>query len=260
MKNIINFDVDFANIPLDVKKFFYIHNDIYKDVKVSEKTKNEEMVKLTKSEIAIQEFWHDEIIFTWNKDIDEIINLENVEMQKYLEKNPDFWIFLRKSVAEKILEIDKFFKSKWFYLVLKIWYRPLEVQKKLFEKIFEFMKSKNSDLPEDQIYEKTIEFISDPNRYISPHTTWWAVDLDLFHADWRYVDMGSPINYPWEISCLFTSKITDKQRKNREFLTDTMLSFGFSNLPSEWWHFAYWDSYWAKFYWKNEYLYGPVDF
>ncbi len=260
MKNIINYDVDFSKIPNNIKKFFYIHNDIYTDLKINTEKNKEKLVKLDPKKIKIKEFWHDDIILTWDWEIDEIINLENIEMQKFLNKNPNFWIFLRESVAEKIYEVDKFFRSKWFYLVLKIWYRPLEVQKKLFEKIYNFMKLKNKSLPENQVYEKTIEFISDPNKYISPHTTWWAVDLDLFHEDWRYVDMWSPINFPWEISHLTTDKITDEQKRNREFLTDTMLSFCFSNLASEWWHFAYWDPYWAKFYWKKEYFYWPVNF
>ena len=260
MKNIINFDIDFAKIPNEIKKFFYIHNDIYTNLKISEKTKNEKLVKLENSQIEIKEFWHDKIIHIWDKNIDEIINLENLEMQKFLKKNPDFWIYLRENVAKKILEVDKFFRSKWYYLVLKIWYRPLEVQKNLFSKISEFMKKKYSDLPEYEIYDKTIEFISDPNKYISPHTTWWAVDLDLFHENWDYVDMWSPINFPWSISHLTTEKITEEQRKNREFLCDTMMNFWFSNLASEWWHFAYWDSYRAKFYWKSEYLYWAVEF
>lgn len=56
MKNIINFNLDFSKIPNSEKKFLYIHNDIYTDLKNSEKIKDEKLVKLENSQIKIDEF------------------------------------------------------------------------------------------------------------------------------------------------------------------------------------------------------------
>jgi hypothetical protein len=33
------------------------------------------------------------------------------------------------------------------------------------------MKKKKKNLSEEEVYQETIEFISDPGKYISPHTT-----------------------------------------------------------------------------------------
>jgi hypothetical protein len=64
MKNIINFDIPFKDIPFVVKKFLYIHNDIYTNLNVSKKTKDEILVKLENHQIKIEEFWNDELVLT----------------------------------------------------------------------------------------------------------------------------------------------------------------------------------------------------
>jgi len=262
MKNIINYDIDFWLIPLEVKKYLYIHDDLCLNININEKSNKEKLVKINNNEIICEPFWNDKSIFTWDKELDYVINLEEIEMKKYLKNNPDFWILVRESVKEKLLRIDKIFRKKGYFLSLKIWYRPLEVQKKLFEEIFKFFKEKNKKenlwKTEIEIYEDTIEMISDPNKYISPHITWWAVDVVLYKKSWELVDMWCEVNYIWEKANLTTLEITKEQQKNRDILIDTFLKEWFSSLSSEWWHFSYWDPYWAKFYWKKEAMYWMI--
>lgn len=100
--------------------------------------------------------------------------------------------------------------------------------------------------------------ISNPDRDVSPHTTGWVVDVVLYDKSWELVDMWCPVNYVWEKANITTNDISEKQRRNREILQDEFLDSGFSCLASEWWHFSYWDPYWAKFYGKNEALFWAI--
>lgn len=36
-------------------------------------------------------------------------------------------------------------------------------------------------------------------------------------------------------------------KKNRRILYNVMIMAGFTNLPSEWWHYDYGDKFWAYF-------------
>jgi len=259
MKNIINYDIDFSKIDVSVKKYLYIHNDIYRWMEINIESNKEKLVKISNSEILCEPFWNDELLLTWNKEIDDLINLEEIEMKKYLKNNPNFWIFVRETVKKKILNINNNLKNKGYYLSLKIWYRPLEVQKKLFNTIFQYFENKyKEDKNPQEIYDETIQMISDPSKNFSPHVTGWAVDVVLYNKSWKIVDMWCPVNFIWEKSYLTTTDITEKQKENRNILTDNFLEWGFSCLCSEWWHFSYWDPYWAKFYWKKEALYWMI--
>jgi D-alanyl-D-alanine dipeptidase len=258
MKNIINYPINFANIPIKEKMYLYIHDDLLKDF--PSKNLNEELEIINNCEIKTAPFWNDEIIYTQDEEIDYLLNLEAEEMKKYLEKKDNFWILVRKSVKEKLIQANNYFKWLWYELLLKIWYRPLEVQKKLFEKIYKYFTKKYSFLTEKEIYDKTIEFIADPTKYIAPHTTGWAIDLILIDLKWNEVDMWCKVNYIWEKANMTTTSITEKQKKNRELLALWMANFWFANLASEWWHFSYGDPYWAYFYWEKKSLYNAIDF
>lgn len=259
MKNIINFPIDFWKIPKEVKKYLYIHNDIYRGMPINKEKNKEKIVGISPEEIKCEPFWFDEIILSWDKEIDDLLNIEAIEMKKFIEKNGwKFGIFVREEVKNILLKIDKNLKEKWYFLALKIGYRPLEVQKILFEKIYNFYKEKYKNLKENEIYDLTTQMISNPNRDVSPHTTWAAVDVVLYDKNWNEVDMWCPVNYIWEKANITTNDISPKQRENREILQDEFLKNWFSCLASEWWHFSYWDPYWAAFYWKNEAFYDAI--
>ena len=258
MKNIINYPIDFSKIPETEKIYLYIHDNLLKDY--LSKNLDEKLVFVRNDEIKTSPFWEDNILYTQDEEIDYLLNLEAEEMKKYLDKKDDFWILVRETVKEKLLQANNYFKTLWYELVLKIWYRPLEVQRKLFTKIFKYFESKNKSLSKDEIYEKTLEFIADPDYFDAPHTTWWAVDLLLVDKNGKEVDMWCEVNYIWEKANMTSLSITEQQKKNREILALWMLKFGFANLASEWWHFSYGDAYWAYFYWKQKSLYKVIDF
>lgn len=212
----------FSKIPTEVKKYLYIHNDIYRWMPINKEKNNQKLVEITNNEIKCEPFWNDKIILTWDKEIDDLLFLESKEMADYIQKNWDnFWIFVREEVKDILLKIDK-------------------------------------NLSQEEIYDLTTQMISNPDRDVSPHTTGWVVDVVLYDKSWELVDMWCPVNYVWEKANITTNDISEKQRRNREILQDEFLDSGFSCLASEWWHFLYWDPYWAKFYGKNEALFWAI--
>ena len=55
----------------------------------------------------------------------------------------------------------------------------------------------------------------------------------------------------------FENEKNEMVRENRRLLYNTMVGQGFTNLPSEWWHFDYGNRFWA-FYKKKKAIYRGV--
>ena len=53
----------------------------------------------------------------------------------------------------------------------------------------------------------------------------------------KEVDMGGTFDFFGEISHPDYQNITEQQKKNRQFLIDSMKRFGFEVINTEWWHF-----------------------
>lgn len=262
MKNIISYYIDLSNTPNDVKKTFYFDDEMMsKNIKTNEN--NEKLINISKDDqfIKISPFWEDldNQFHIEDKDLQYIIDLEWKVMKDYVLKHKDFWIKLRLSVYNKLKDVNDFFKKDWFEIVIKAWFRPLEVQNILFWEIFNYNKNKFPNKNQDEIYKETLEFIADWNNFVAPHTTGGAIDMILVETKTqKEVDMWSPINYPWIESYITFNDLTKKQLQNRQYFLDTMIKFWFANLASEWWHFSYWDHIWAMFYWKKETLYDKI--
>ncbi|MGE5409341.1 MAG: M15 family metallopeptidase [Clostridiales bacterium] len=140
---------------------------------------------------------------------------------------PTSKVYLRKTVAEKLSEAEKYLIEK-YNLRLKVFdgYRPLSVQKKLWEIV-----------PDEN-------FVANPAKG-SRHNRGAAVDLTLIDSLGNELEMGTPYddftkkanrNYP---------DLSDLERRNRSILDEAMEKFGFEPLMTEWWHFDYsgWKNY-----------------
>ncbi len=86
-------------------------------------------------------------------------------------------------------------------------------------------------------------FVSNP-RNGSVHNYGAAVDLTICNSKRKPLDMGAgyddmrKIAYPsLESEFLATGELTVQQIDNRKLLRRTLKSQGFSNIPTEWWHF-----------------------
>ncbi|MBE8954580.1 MAG: M15 family metallopeptidase [Quinella sp. 2Q5] len=82
-----------------------------------------------------------------------------------------------------------------------------------------------------------------PEEYImekSGHTRGSTIDLTLFDMKTgKEVDMGGTFDhFGIESHPDYKGKLTKRQLKNRQFLRNAMMKFGFRPLETEWWHFT----------------------
>lgn len=139
---------------------------------------------------------------------------------------PEARAFLVKDAALSLDSVQKELETIGLGLKIYDGYRPLSVQKKFWE-----------IMPDER-------YVADPKKG-SRHNRGMAVDLTLVNKD------GKELNMPTEYDD-FTEKahrdyinLSEEQIKNRKILEDVMTKYGFTGLPTEWWHFDYkgWENY-----------------
>lgn len=128
--------------------------------------------------------------------------------------------YLRKPVALALVAAHKKLKAKGFRI--KIWdaYRPLSVQWKLWE-----------------MY-KDPNYVADPRKG-SMHNRGAALDLTLVDKNGKELDMGTEYDYFGERAHTLYKDLPYKIRANRYLLKSVMREVGFSEIKTEWWHYAY---------------------
>lgn len=136
-------------------------------------------------------------------------------------------VYLRKVVAERLSEINKYFRKK-YNLRIKIFdgYRPLSVQKKMWKIV-----------PDSR-------YVANPAKG-SRHNRGAAVDITLIDSTGIELNMGTDFDN-------FTIKahpnyklLPDNIKANRNLLRTVMIQFGFSPITTEWWHFDFngWENF-----------------
>ena len=125
---------------------------------------------------------------------------------------------LRKAVAERLVKVHRYLHKRG--LGLKIWdgYRPLSVQKKMWEKI-----------PDSK-------FVANP-KYGSNHNRGAAVDVTLVDLKGNELEMPTGFDDFSEKAHIKCENISEEAKKNRWILQKAMRRFGFKTINSEWWHF-----------------------
>jgi zinc D-Ala-D-Ala dipeptidase len=134
--------------------------------------------------------------------------------------------FLRSEPAGKILEIQKELKQLGLGLKIFDGYRPLSVQKKFWE-----------IMPDER-------YVADPKKG-SRHNRGAAVDLTLIDKNGNEIPMPTPYDDFTEKASRNYMDLSSQIIINRKFLEDLMTKYGFTGLPTEWWHFDYngWEKY-----------------
>lgn len=171
--------------------------------------------------------------------------------------------FVRKEVYERLLKAQDMLPSGIRLRILDGW-RPFKLQAELYMKYAEKIMSDfhlelHSKTEQDMVIKK---YISEPRKskaYVPVHTTGGAVDITLIDKMGKPLDMGtefdafsekSHTNYYENTSCI-------EVRDNRRLLYHVMSQAGFTNLPSEWWHFDYGNRFWG-FYTKRPAMYEGI--
>jgi D-alanyl-D-alanine dipeptidase len=170
------------------------------------------------------------------------------------------YTYMRKIVLTKLQTAQNLLPSH-LRLCLYEGLRTLSLQKLLFEKEWQKIKTLHPQFSQEEIYNQVTKLVSplktlDGAFNIPPHATGAAVDVYLVDTESNQpVDMGI-LAKDWmddpegKLSLTDSEFISFEAVKHRSILCHVMREVGFVNYPTEYWHWSYGDRYWAFI--KNE--------
>lgn len=125
---------------------------------------------------------------------------------------------LRYKTALQLVEANKEFMKRGYRIKLFDCYRPLSVQKKMWEIV------------------PDANYVANPNRG-SIHNRGGAVDITLVNAQGEELDMGTGFDHFGPEASHLYKELPRKIRKNRKYLKEIMQKHHFESYDSEWWHY-----------------------
>ncbi len=171
-------------------------------------------------------------------------------------KNAEKRCLVRREVNEMLLSAAKLLPNGYRFKIFDAW-RPFALQRELYityrDNIVKDFGLENVTIEQQNSVIK--KYVSEPveNHDFPPvHTTGGAVDLTIIRSDGSELNMGTAFDAFSEKAdtAYFEDKSDYEIRDNRRLLYTVMTEVGFTNLPSEWWHYDYGDRFWA--FYKNE--------
>ncbi|WP_073416499.1 M15 family metallopeptidase [Flavobacterium defluvii] len=126
--------------------------------------------------------------------------------------------FLRLKTVKALVEANKDFMKKGYKIKLYDCYRPLSIQKKMWEIV------------------SNPEYVADPKKG-SIHNRGGAVDISIVDANGKEVDMGTAFDFFGPEAGHNYTKLSKQILANRKFLKKIMIQNGFNSFDSEWWHY-----------------------
>ncbi|WP_405225542.1 M15 family metallopeptidase [Dokdonia sp. Asnod1-B02] len=123
-------------------------------------------------------------------------------------------------VAEALVDANNYFCELGYMVKLYDCYRPLSVQKKMWE-----------------IYPNP-GYVGNPYGSGSIHNRGAAIDMTIVKLDGTPLDMGSDYDFFGKAAHI-DHPHNETITANRKQLWSVMKKFGFSPIRTEWWHFNY---------------------
>jgi zinc D-Ala-D-Ala dipeptidase len=181
-----------------------------------------------------------------------------------IPNNQDYTL-VRKTVYEKLKQAQSYLPQHLHFCLYE-GYRSLSLQKFLFEKRYEKVKSQHPDWSADQIFVESTKLVSpvvnqDGSANIPPHSTGGAIDIYLINDKGEYVDMGIHPkdwmeDFDGSISVTASRFISPEAEQNRKIMSQALSTVDFVNYPTEYWHWSYGDRYWAYQKKQSNAIYG----
>jgi D-alanyl-D-alanine dipeptidase len=176
--------------------------------------------------------------------------------------------YVRDSVAKILIKASKLLPSGRKIVVLDAW-RPIEVQKIIFNKYKESLERDSPNTNERKLIDLTQKYVCLPSaneNNPSPHSTGGAIDLCLLDSSGNYLNMGTSFDdfneksntRYYEQLIEAGKKLSDEElivSNNRRLLFHIMNRVGFTNYPEEWWHYDYGNQLWGKL---KDTVYGEI--
>ncbi|WP_321790448.1 M15 family metallopeptidase [Burkholderia pyrrocinia] len=185
-----------------------------------------------------------------------------VDLSRSVVSNPSpHFLKVRRGVAERLVVATQALPDG-LRLYVKESYRPLSLQRRYFTNHLARLRTTLNPLPsDDALYELASHYVAPPE--VAGHPTGAAVDLTLMSADGIELDMGCAFDATDQESsgACYTHNafISRTAERNRHVLIAALTGAGFTNYPSEWWHWSFGDRYWAVMQRESHAIYGPVD-
>lgn len=207
----------------------------------------------------------DVCIMESNEPLQVIPNNKNLkQLPIYFEHNVPHAMDIcvaRTSVIQKLQQAADLLPDHLGILVLDAW-RSRIVQQGARNEIYEIIKIKYPYLSNAEQLELLSQFAA-PARpdFVSPHLTGGSVDITLFELETgNWLDMGADFDEPTERSYthFYEAQPEHPACNNRRLLYSVMTQIGFTNLPTEWWHFDYGNPLWAHYNQQSHAIYGAA--
>lgn len=197
-----------------------------------------------------------------------------------LANNPPYYVsvpgsiaelYLRKTVATKLLAINARLSGLGVELYLYDGWRPQAVQRYFHDVWFpDWLRKRRPDLKGQAFEEEVEKYWAAPSAGAaspSPHSTGGAVDLTLMFSDTHQpLHMGAIFDDLTEEAWTdayehrpVASMSDEEARGNRRLLYWAMSEAGFANNPTEWWHFSWGDQLWARLNGESAAVYGACN-
>lgn len=126
--------------------------------------------------------------------------------------------FLRVKTVKSLLEANKAFLAKGFKIKLYDCYRPIAIQKKMWQIV------------------PNPTYVANPKKG-SIHNKGGAVDITLVDSLGIELNMGTHFDFFGEEASHNYGKLSEEILANRKFLKEIMLQHNFKSFDSEWWHY-----------------------
>ncbi len=126
--------------------------------------------------------------------------------------------FLRLKTIKALIEANNSFIKLGLKIKLYDCYRPLDVQKKMWQIV------------------SNPTYVANPSKG-SIHNKGGAVDISLVDLSGKELDMGTKFDFFGEEASHNYLKFSEKILNNRKLLKSIMLENNFNSFDSEWWHY-----------------------
>lgn len=166
--------------------------------------------------------------------------------------------YLRKSVAEKLIQAKKMLPEGMTFIIRDAW-RSVDEQKEIYR---QFIKRFSERYPNEsllQVKKRVNVYVAAwEGQGMSGHLTGGAVDIRLMKNGRRVPMRSKALSYE-ENADPHCSRLSKALRNNREIMYRVLESVGFYNNEHEFWHWSYGDVWWARGKGKKETLYCIAD-
>lgn len=126
--------------------------------------------------------------------------------------------FLRVKTVRALLKANTSFLDKGFKIKLYDCYRPISIQKKMFQLV------------------PDANYVANPKKG-SIHNRGGAVDITLVDSNGNELDMGTKFDFFGKEASHNYTDFSAQILANRKFLKTIMLEHNFNSFDSEWWHY-----------------------